>query len=423
MILVRERLSRMTELGESADPKQLVPGEPGDVRASAEKLVRLGDRLLEIGGGFKRLDAGGWEGEAGDAFRQRFEQEPMRWIKGGEAFHLAAGTLNDFVGVLEWGQTQAREAIEEYEAGQRATERARQDFQRGPGTGSFSDPGEAQRENARAILDRAREQVEQAGHRAASAMREAEQDAPEKPTLLDEIGEFLSEAAETVGDVPGNLVHYGLDGVGNAVDAAGTTIAGVVDGVGNVVGGGLDLVGLDDAGCSVEESTEAASNTVSAKTNELADDIREGADRIAGSLGAEDPPAYGDNAPDASPQPVIVKSEKYPESAEHIEEAQSGVISHGPDPQRRGEPLPSDLTIDKENADINRRESLRGIPTRGGDYLDRDEYPPAMFREGGEGSSVKYIDASDNRGAGSSMNAQIRTQGLGKDDHVRILVE
>ncbi|WXJ98232.1 NucA/NucB deoxyribonuclease domain-containing protein [Saccharopolyspora sp. ID03-671] len=378
---------------------------------------------MEIGEGFKRLDAGGWEGEAGDAFRQRFEQEPLRWIKAGDAFHDSARALSDFVGVLEWAQAQACEAVEEYEAGQRATERAQDEFERGPQDAPFNDPGEVKRESARALLDRARQQLDQAGQDAASAVNSAQEDAPEKPSLLDEIGEFFGDAAETIGDIPGNIAHYALDGVGNFVDAAGTTIAGAVDGVGNVVGGGFDLVGLDDAARSVEASTEAASNTVLDKTNELADEVREDADDLASSLGAEDPPAYGENFPDASPQPVIVKSEKYPESAEHIEEAQAGVISHGPDPQRRGEPLPSDLTIDKENADINRRESLRGIPTRGGDYLDRDEYPPAMFREGGEGSSVKYIDASDNRGAGSSMNAQIRAQELGKDDHVRILVE
>ena len=39
---------------------------------------------------------------------------------------------------------------------------------------------------------------------------------------------------------------------------------------------------------------------------------------------------------------------------------------------------------------------------------DRDEYPPAMMKEGGKGSSVKAIDRSDNRGAGACMGAQCR---------------
>ncbi len=45
-----------------------------------------------------------------------------------------------------------------------------------------------------------------------------------------------------------------------------------------------------------------------------------------------------------------------------------------------------------------------GIPAKSG--YDRDEYPPAMFVEGGSGASVKYMNVHDNRGAGAClMNA------------------
>lgn len=54
----------------------------------------------------------------------------------------------------------------------------------------------------------------------------------------------------------------------------------------------------------------------------------------------------------------------------------------------------------------NRRESLKGVETKPG--LDRDEYPPAMFKEGGSGASVQHIDPSDNRGAGACIGAQCR---------------
>lgn len=85
---------------------------------------------------------------------------------------------------------------------------------------------------------------------------------------------------------------------------------------------------------------------------------------------------------------VVVEfpSEKYPETAQHIREAIS-----------RGE---SDIcTIERKKADERRSESLQGIPTKKG--YDRDEFPLAMCEEGGEGSDVKYISPSDNRGAGS----------------------
>ncbi|KAI1391860.1 uncharacterized protein F4822DRAFT_425082 [Hypoxylon trugodes] len=38
--------------------------------------------------------------------------------------------------------------------------------------------------------------------------------------------------------------------------------------------------------------------------------------------------------------------------------------------------------------------------------LDRDEYPPAIAREGGTGAVVTYIEAGDNRRAGSLMGQQ-----------------
>ncbi|MEJ5115638.1 RHS repeat-associated core domain-containing protein, partial [Erwinia billingiae] len=59
------------------------------------------------------------------------------------------------------------------------------------------------------------------------------------------------------------------------------------------------------------------------------------------------------------------------------------------------------FTIQRTTAAANRSASLKGIPTLKG--YDRDEFPMAMFKEGGKGASVRYIDPSDNRGAGSSI--------------------
>lgn len=78
----------------------------------------------------------------------------------------------------------------------------------------------------------------------------------------------------------------------------------------------------------------------------------------------------------------------------------------------------SELTIDREGADANRAKSMKGTKTKSG--LDRDEYPPAMFKEGGHGASVKHINPSDNRGAGSSIGHQCR--GLPNGTRVRIIV-
>ncbi|MBD3860029.1 sporulation protein [Bacillus sp. 28A-2] len=85
-------------------------------------------------------------------------------------------------------------------------------------------------------------------------------------------------------------------------------------------------------------------------------------------------------------------SDRYPETAKHIEEA----IDEGQS---------SICTIDRKNSDEQRERSLRGVPTKRG--YDRDEWPMAMCKEGGTGASVKYVRPSDNRGAGSWVSHQL----------------
>jgi hypothetical protein len=89
---------------------------------------------------------------------------------------------------------------------------------------------------------------------------------------------------------------------------------------------------------------------------------------------------------------VTLDADRYPETADHIQDA----ITAG---------APAVMTIDRAGADQNREQSLRGIPTRDGH--DRDEYPMAMSAEGGEGASVRHIPSADNRGAGSSVGSQL----------------
>jgi hypothetical protein len=102
---------------------------------------------------------------------------------------------------------------------------------------------------------------------------------------------------------------------------------------------------------------------------------------------------------------VEIDSNKYPESAQHVRDAQASGY-------------PEELTIDRSGASKNRRDSLRGVDTVSG--KDRDEYPPAVFGEGGSGSSVRPINPSDNRGAGSTIGHQIK--GLPDGTKVRIIV-
>jgi hypothetical protein len=114
----------------------------------------------------------------------------------------------------------------------------------------------------------------------------------------------------------------------------------------------------------------------------------------------------GDVASDGAERTVTVSRRRHPESAAHVEDAQAN--GH-----------PSTLTVDRTGATARRRDSLRDVERR--TSLDRDEYPPAMFEEGGKGASVRHLDPSDNRGAGACIGHQCR--GLPDGARVRVEVE
>lgn len=92
---------------------------------------------------------------------------------------------------------------------------------------------------------------------------------------------------------------------------------------------------------------------------------------------------------------VTVSKSRYPESAKHIEDA----IADG---------QPKVLTIDRKGASSRRYYALKGKSKVTG--CDLDEYPPAMFAEGGKNSDVRAIPSSDNRGSGSYIGNSLRGQ-------------
>lgn len=89
---------------------------------------------------------------------------------------------------------------------------------------------------------------------------------------------------------------------------------------------------------------------------------------------------------------VVISRAASPQAAQHIVDAQVAG-------------KPSVLTLDRPGTDARRAASLRGIPTK--PSMDRDEYPPATFAEGGAGASVRHIPRSDNRSAGGQLGAQL----------------
>ena len=52
---------------------------------------------------------------------------------------------------------------------------------------------------------------------------------------------------------------------------------------------------------------------------------------------------------------------------------------------------------------------------------DLDEYPPAMFKEGGAGASVRPIDFHQNRGAGAYMSQRLKSVPNGTKVQIEVI--
>ncbi|HEY3690469.1 MAG TPA: NucA/NucB deoxyribonuclease domain-containing protein [Pseudonocardiaceae bacterium] len=427
----------MAELGDTTDPKALVPGEAVEIRKSTVHLTAFGDAMVRVGDGFKRLDTGGWTGPAADAYHQRTHAEPTRWLTAGDSFHAAAGAINRYATTLDWAQDQACQAIgvwnhaqdttqqakaaHDQHAGQ-AAEQAAANGQPPPPDVPFDDPGETLRAQARDQLAKARVQLTSAGDEAVAQVDKAQQGAPQEPSFLDEVGDTLASAGTTLGenwtaglgDPVNNLVHGAGDLVGGVLHTAGDIVHEVGDEAGDVLGGVGDLVGSQDL--------KDAGTTVTSSLHDAGDAVHHAGD-VAGTWidqrGA-DAKAFLDGTDTKPPGPhyVIIDQGKYPEAADHAREAQMGTSWRGDESFHRTQP--AEVTIDRDDADDRRAESMKQVPKTMSGY-DRDEYPPAVFQEGGTGSSVKYIGPGHNRGAGRAIANQIT--GLDNGESVTIVTD
>lgn len=131
---------------------------------------------------------------------------------------------------------------------------------------------------------------------------------------------------------------------------------------------------------------------------------------------------------------ITVNRAKYGETAEHTEQALQGQIWSG-FKSRSGPARDGVKVIDRPGAAARRtawNKARPDVPSRSD--LDRDEFPPAVFREEDPAAaaltpSLKYISRSDNRGAGATMGNDLRRgwedfagAGLPNGARVRILV-
>jgi len=244
------------ELGETNDPKQLVPGNPVSVTTTLTAMRQYGDALHAAGAGLSRIDTtDGWSGPAGDAFRTKFQGQPNKWLVAGDCFHNAANALETYNATLEWAQGRAGDAIQQWNTAQAATTQARAQHDQNQRLAGhdlpFNDPGAAGRQAAQATLDTARTTLRSAGDAATTAVGRARDQAPQKPGFWDDVGSFFSDVGADLENFAGTVVNS-FASFGNAlINHPGdvvTSMAGaglMAVGAGGEIGGAaLDATGI-----------------------------------------------------------------------------------------------------------------------------------------------------------------------------------
>jgi hypothetical protein len=242
----------VSELGETDDPKALIPGDRGAIDACTKSMTMYGHLLAEAGRGLARIDGiDGWRGEAADEFHAVFHGHPGKWTEAGDAFHAAATALEKYAPVLSWAQDEAAKAIDLWNraAVASAATRARHEEAQAaaakaplgspiPPASDFVDPGEAQRDVARRTLESARSRLDTAGDAAAGIVGRARDQAPEGPSLWSHLAGVVSDVGEGLEDLGAGA----LDGL--------ETFAGVMTDP-MMIAGGLALASVSGAAMGV----------------------------------------------------------------------------------------------------------------------------------------------------------------------------
>ncbi|WP_079056238.1 putative T7SS-secreted protein [Streptomyces caeruleatus] len=248
------------QLGESEGPKELVHGSPQALEERARHLRDFSRSFENVGQGMRSLDGDGWQGQAADAFREKFDMHPKQWLTAADACEAAAKALEAYADTVRWAQQQAQVAIDTYRKAQDASRQAVDSHNvrvaaynqaaelynaavttgRNPGRkptepGDFVDPGVARRQEAEDTLAEARRQRTDAARDAQRRVAAALEMAPPKPDFTDRlkadvvdgavsmslnqthlVGGFLKGGAELVKLVrivnpydPYNLTHPG----------------------------------------------------------------------------------------------------------------------------------------------------------------------------------------------------------------------
>ncbi|MFE7317291.1 putative T7SS-secreted protein [Streptomyces sp. NPDC057555] len=100
------------ELGETTDPKELIPGNAGTLEAVAGTLRKHSGTFEDVGNRLGGVRISDWSGKASDEFWESFSGEKKKWLYASDAMSDAASTVSKYATALSAAQQQAAEAIE-----------------------------------------------------------------------------------------------------------------------------------------------------------------------------------------------------------------------------------------------------------------------------------------------------------------------
>ncbi|MZD09170.1 type IV secretion protein Rhs, partial [Streptomyces sp. SID5785] len=223
------------QLGETEEANELVHGNPGKIRESAKHLKDFHTAFDHVSSGMRKVDSSGWAGEGGDAFRKKFGVHPTKWAHASDACDTASTALDTYAETVTWAQGQAKEAVELYKKGKKASDDAvdaynkkvdaynakiKADEDPGPVPEPFKDPGKADIQAARDKLGTARKQRNTAASEAQGKVKAALAHAPAEPPPLDRLGNTLVDGYKAYNTELTHVVGGALKGTAGLVNFA-----------------------------------------------------------------------------------------------------------------------------------------------------------------------------------------------------------
>ncbi|RJQ67273.1 hypothetical protein D5S17_33785 [Pseudonocardiaceae bacterium YIM PH 21723] len=197
------------ELGQTKDPRALIPGNPESLENSVRNLGTFTTTFENIGADLGKVRTDGWGGQANDVFWQQFGNEKKDWHFASDSMSGAGKALSGYAESLRSAQISAQSAIDLWEEGKSQTNQAvdahnaqvdKANAGQGQAPPPFQDPGAGKRKEAEDLLNRARGQLKDAGSLAAAAIKKVDGSGPDAPS-------WLAKSAATAKDA---IKEYGI---------------------------------------------------------------------------------------------------------------------------------------------------------------------------------------------------------------------